>query len=177
LRKVKLKVLLEMLLLVLVVVVSGSAYGRDGCSLQGSWIGFHDWPDGDELVYFIAQITGKDESHGNTIIDFPGFDATLGRMFPTAVGNSDSRGIWERIDGNTFAHTAVSFAVDADGNGLYIMKLSNVDNLADDCNVSHVTDGTLEFYWPWDNPFDPTADPFYGPIPARDHDMYRMHVE
>lgn len=173
----KLKVLLRALLLALLAVVSGNIYGKDGCSLQGSWIGFHDWPGGDELVYFIAQITGKDESHGNTLIDYPGFDATLGGMFPTAVGNTDARGVWERIGGNTFAHTAVLFAVDAGGDALFILKLSNVDNLVNDCNLSHITDGKMELYWPWDNPFDPAVDPFFGPIPAGDHDMYRMHIE
>lgn len=175
----KLRVLLGILLLALSAVVGGSAFGKsgEGCSLQGSWIGFHDWPGGDGLMYFIAQVTGKDESHGTTIIDYPGFDATLGGMFSNAVGTTDARGVWERMDGFTFAHTAVVLAVDADGNGLYIAKLSNLDNLADDCTVSHITDGKMAFYWPWDNPFDPTVDPFFGPIPARDHDMYRMHVE
>jgi hypothetical protein len=173
----KRKVLLELLLLALLVMLGGSAYGKGGCSLQGSWILFHDWPGGDGLMYSIAQITGKDESHGTTVIDNPGFDATLGGMFTTAVRSTDGRGVWKRMDGYTFAHTAVLLAVDADGNGLYIAKLSNVDNLADDCNVSHVTDGTFNFYWPWQNPFDPTAEPFYGPVPARDHDMYRIHVE
>jgi len=173
----KRKAPLELLLLVLLVVVSGSAFGKSGCSLQGSWIGFQDWPGGDGNMFFIAQIAGKDESHGTTIVDTPGFDATLGGMFTTAVGNTDARGVWKRIDGYTFAHTAVLLAVDAGGNGLYIAKLSNVDNLADDCNVSHITDGTYNFYWPWQNPFDPTADPFFGPVPARDHDMYRMYVE
>ena len=175
----KLKILLGVVMLALSAVASGSAFGKneDGCSLQGSWFGFHDWPGGDGLVYFISQVTGKNESHGNTIIDYPGFDLTLTGMFPTAVSGSKARGVWERIDGYTFAHTAVVFAVDAGGNALYIMKLSNVANLVDDCNVDHITDGRMEFYWPWDNPFDPEVDPFYGPIPARDHDAYRMHVE
>jgi len=174
----KRKVLLELLLLALLVVVSGSAFGKgNGCSPQGSWFGFHDWPGGDGLIYFISQVTGKDESHGNTLIDSPGFDLTLGGMFSSAVNSTNARGVWERLGEHTFAHTAILFAVDADGYALYTAKLSNVGTIEDDCNVKHITNGTYEFYWPWQNPFDPTADPFYGPIPARDHDAYRMHVE
>ena len=117
-------------------------------------------------MFFISQVMGKSESHGNSIIDPPGFDFTLSGMFPAAVSASNARGVWERIGGNTFAHTAVLFAVDAGGDALFILKLSNVDNLVNDCNLSHITDGKMELYWPWDNPFDPAVDPFFGPIPA-----------
>ena len=174
----KLKVLLGLLLLALSAVASGSAQGKgNDCSSQGTWFGFHDWPDGDGLIYFISQVTGKDESHGNTLIDYPGFDVTLGGLFLNAVDNTKAWGVWERIGKQTFANTSILIAVDADGNALYTLKLSNRGTFTDDCNVKHITNGTFEFYWPWQNPFDPTADPFHGPIPARDHDAYRMHVE
>ena len=175
----KLKALLGVLLLTLSAVVGGSAFGKNdgGCSSQGSWYGFHDWPGGDGLIFFTSQVTGKDESHGITMIDYPGFDATLGGLFTAAVGNTDARGVWKRIGEHTFAQTSILFAVDADGNALYTAKLSNVGTFADDCNVKHISNGTFEFYWPWDNPFDPAVEPFHGPVPARDHDAYRMHVE
>jgi len=172
----KLKVLLGIVLLAVSAAASGSAHGK-GCSPQGTWFGFHDWLGGDGLIYFISQVTGKDQSHGETLVDSPGFDLTLGGMFSNAVNVSKARGVWERIGEQTFAQTSILFAVDADGNALYTGKLSSIGTFEDDCDVKRIKNGAYDFYWPWQNPFDPTADPFLGPIPARDHDAYRMHVE
>lgn len=143
---------------------------QEGCQFQGSWIGYNE-----SGAYWVSTADGQSSSSGTYKLESPGFDATLGGMFSTASGGSVFRGMWERIDDHTFGVTVVGLVVDNLGNTLYIIKLSGIDTLSMDC-ASMSIHSTIEFFFGNEDPFDPTATPFYTAY-SPPHLGYRMRVD
>lgn len=146
--------------------VAGS---EKGCKLNGSWIGYSD-----SGAWWMASPTGQNAKHGINVLDVPGFDFTLGGAFPV-VNSSHLRGVWERTGGNTFAYTVIGFAVDSNGDALYISKLTGTETILEGCDVMFLEHTTLQIYAPDADPFsdDPMLEPMYFP----DHYGFRMQVD
>lgn len=161
-------------ILILSLAVPATADGgKQGCSVVGSWIGITDG-----VVDWMATNEGSTINSGTVTLHVTGFDTTLGGMVPTAAkGPVILRGNWERVGRNRSFITAVGLATDADGNTVYVAKLTGYRTMLDDCNTLRVEEGlTLSLYAPTQNPFDSSEPPFaaqqfpemYG---------YRMPVE
>ena len=148
-----------------VIFAATTAWGKDGCNLQGSWIGI----DGAVLV---VAYDGQSSSSGTAIEEVP----TLVPYFPPiclGVRASSLRGVWQRTGGNTFSYTQVGYAIDENNNVACIIKNSGNKTLTEDCNLMTV-ESTLEIFGPGDNPFvDP---PIFG-MPIDTVYAYRMSVD
>lgn len=155
--------------LLLMAPIPATAGNGQGCKLNGSWIGFNETG-----AWWMASPTGQNASHGITVLDVPGFDFTLEGAFPVE-NSSQLRGVWERTGGNTFAYTVIGFAVDSNGEALYISKLTGTETILQGCDVMFLEHTTLQIYAPDADPFsdDPILEPKYFP----DHYGFRMHVD
>ena len=136
-----------------VVFMAASAVAADmpknGCTLQGSWMGTGS-------IKLLTTYNGLSASSGTIIEELPGFDMTLGGLFPTAVQGTTLRGTWQRTGGNTFVYTQVGYGLDAAGNIVWIGKNSGNKTLSDDCDVMTI-ESNLEVFLPEVNPFDGVA--------------------
>ncbi|NND57228.1 MAG: hypothetical protein HKN57_08240 [Xanthomonadales bacterium] len=156
-------------ILLLIAPVPVAADNGHGCKLNGSWIGYSD-----SGAWWMASPTGQNASHGINVLDVPGFDFTLEGAFP-AVNSSQLRGVWERTGGNTFAYTVIGFAVDSNGDALYISKLSGTETILEGCDVMFLENTTLQIYAPNADPF--SDDPILDPMDFPNHYGFRMHVD
>ena len=135
-----------------------------GCNLIGSWYGYSD-----NYLAWVSTASGQSASSGTYVLEFPGFVDTLAG----AVRMSAARGTWERLDGSTFAGTALALAVDSNGLALHVIKVSAVNALSADCNTMFITN-SIEFFYGYQDPFE--DDPYYV-IPPYTHTGFRMHTD
>lgn len=150
----------------------------EGCKLLGSWVGYQNETG---YAWWMSTASGQNASAGTLVLEVPGFDVTFPvgeppvATFPDAVKVTDLRGTWVRTDGNSFAYTALSIVVDANGVPQYISKLSGTETLMDECNTMFLENTALELFLPSMDPFE--DDPIIGPVPFPDHYGYRMKVD
>src|SRR5512144_2750922 len=115
----------------ILVTVAQDAAAENGCSPIGTWATDPD-VELDELnnepPAWIGTITGPSSSSGTVVTDVPHWPnltfidpATGEPAFPSAVRISALRGVWERTGGNTFAFTQIGWAVDAEGDSVYVV--------------------------------------------------------
>jgi len=157
--------------LILAVPLTGSAEEQSnaqGCSILGSWIGYNELG-----AAWMSTAIGQRTSSGTYILEYPGFDATLNNTYPQAVRVPPARGTWERTGGNTIAFTVIAFGVDANGQTVYIGKISGRDTLSENCSRLNVS-STLEVFLPTQNPFQDA--PLFA-VPPVPHYGYRMRVD
>ena len=151
------------------LAISGGAIAANdekGCTIQGTWFGVVDL-DTKLLSGWSVTATGKSNSHGVNVLEFPTFDYTLGGAFPEAVKAWANRGVWRRVDGNTFDYSFMSIAVDAGNMPVWMARVSGTSTLSDDCMTEEIS-ATMDIYLPWMSPFlhDPidsmVLPPHYG---------------
>ncbi len=148
------------------------ALDKRGCSLIGSWYGYNGLEP--TVPTWMTTVSGQSESSGAIVLELFSFDGTFGGAFPV-VKNTLLRGIWERLDGNSFRITVLGAGVGADGNTITLGRFDAVDVLSDDCNTITVTKSVLNVFYP------ANVDPFTGtplfPVPLPDHMGYRMRFQ
>jgi uncharacterized membrane protein YhdT len=163
--------LLVVLLLGFAVPSAALAGGKKGCSNLGTWFGvspiFIDptlplpenpppppplpWPEL-YLTGWSVTVTGKSNSEGTNLFEYPSFDATLKGFFVDAVRIGNMRGNWKRTGGNTFDYTFMGFGYNAWNVPLYIAKISGQVELLEDCQYQKTT-AIMEVFSPADKPF------------------------
>jgi hypothetical protein len=158
-----------LLLTVAPAALADSKGDPGGCNFPGSWIGY----GANGVAAWMSTAAGLTASSGTYTLDIPGFDATLTGMFPDAVTATTLRGTWVRTGGNTIAFTVVGLAVDAEGETVWIGKLSGTDTISDSCSSIHIRN-TLEVFVAGQDPFNDST-PYVIPLP--EHDGYRMRVD
>ena len=161
--------------------------GQKGCSNLGTWFGVAPfppvapqdltappWPD-TFLTGWSVTVTGKSNSEGTNLFEFPTFDPDFTGLTPNLNGvpYSDAerigsmRGNWKRTGGNTFDYTFMGFAYDENNMPVYIAKISGQVTLINNCEYQYTT-ALMEVFLPYADPFlDPPDDivplgVFYG---------------
>jgi len=162
--------------------VASAGFWSWGCPYQGTWFGVME--NSPALAGWMVTVEGKSHFYGTNNLEFTAtaFDPRLpdpvtgAFAFPNAVQATTMRGNWMRTGYNTFVYTTTGFALNADGNPEYIVKLSGHIKLRKDCN-SNVITGTLEIFFPWTmkNPFIDKPD--LEPIPIENVYGYRAFVD
>jgi len=71
---------------------------------------------------------------GPVATEDPSESATLNGVFPEALRMTGLQGVWERVDGRTFAYTLIGMGVDAAGHAVWINKKSGYATLSADCS-------------------------------------------
>jgi len=157
--------------------------GKKGCSNLGTWFGVSPVPPDDQpstevwappwddiyLTGWSVTVTGKSNSEGTNLFEYPNFDATLGGTFSDAARIGSMRGNWKRTGGNTFDYTFMGFGYGASNMPLYIAKISGQVELIEDCQYQKTT-AIMEVFFPNMRPFQDAPYPemvielgeFYG---------------
>lgn len=146
------------------------------CGFSGSWLGYA--PNTAKALVWMGEVSGASNASGTLTTEDPSESATLNGFFPDAVRMTALRGVWERIDGRTFAYTLIGMGVGADGHVVWINKKSGYATLSTDCREMTVV-GVQQAYMPGQDPYagvpvktyglaDRTAKrmPVYSPYPA-----------
>ena len=141
---------------------ASSASGADGprCSFNGSWLGYA--PNTGGALVWTSEVSGSSLASGTLVMEDPSQSPTLNGQFEDAVRMTSLHGVWERIDGRTYAYTLISMGVDADGNSVWINKKSGYATLSTDCREMTVV-GVQQVYLP-------AQDPYTG-IPVRTYGL------
>ena len=144
---------------------ASSASGADGprCSFNGSWLGYAPHTAG-ELVW-MSEVSGASLASGTLVMEDPSQSPSLNGQFEDAVRMTSLHGVWERIDGRTYAYTLISMGVDADGNSVWINKKSGYATLSTDCREMTVV-GVQQVYLPAQDPYTGLPVHTYG-LPDR----------
>jgi len=132
------------------------------CSYQGSWISSPDW---------LSTIAGQSQDSGTFVLDFPGFDSTLGGTFSSAVKHSVVRGSWDRRSGNTVHWVGIFYAEDEAGQTVWIGKLRGFSKVQRDCVSEYITNTYLDVFPSTANPLSDTPT---ATVPFPDHYGYRI---
>jgi hypothetical protein len=155
-------------ILLLGLATSGAAIAGDagkGCQIQGTWFGVNNLDD-KLLAGWVVTATGKSANHGVNVFEFPTYDLTFGGTY-SVVDGSANRGVWKRINGNTFEYSFMTILVDEERAPVYYLRVSGQSTLSADCMSETIT-AVMDFYLPNMSPFeDPpamsvTLDPHYG---------------
>lgn len=145
--------------------------GQKGCSNLGTWFGVSPFPldptlpppeipppapplpwNDLYLTGWSVTVTGKSNSEGTNLFEYPNFDATLKGNFEEAVRIGSMRGNWKRTGGNTFDYTFMGFGYNASNVPLYIAKISGQVELIEKCQYQKTT-AIMEVFWPNMRPF------------------------
>lgn len=129
-----------------------------GCSIIGTFATAPDteFDESTETPPWITTATGLSAASGTIVTDVPHWPnlsfvnpATGEPMFPNAVRMTELKGVWERTGGNTIAFTQIGWAVDADGDAVYVVRNSGRTTLTDGCNTE-IVESTMEWLMPGD---------------------------
>jgi hypothetical protein len=129
--------------------------GSGVCTLDGAWFGATPaWGLTWTVVY-------DSDSHwtGPLSLRFIGGDPTLGGFFPDVRSLSGTTGTWVRTGRRTFDYTMIHYGL-AEGGQQPVFLLKNTGSVVvtGDCDGLDITNHTLAFYDPTQDPFD--DDPF-----------------
>ena len=124
--------------------------GNKQCSIHGTWFGVdslaNKMPTG-----WVVTATGQSAHRGVNVFEFKTFDSSLFGL-PEADDMSADRGVWKRLNGNTFAYSFMAVAVDETNAILYTARVSGEATLSSDCMSEEIT-ALLEVFWPGNSPF------------------------
>ena len=150
------------------LAISGPALAADGgkgCKNTGTWFGVNNLEDKIPTGWVVTA-TGQSANHGVTVFEFKTFNSAMFGL-PEPHDMSADRGVWKRLEGNTFAYSFMAVAVDESNTMLYMARVSGEAKLSEDCMSEEIT-ALLEIFWPGNSPFVGTADlawqlpPHYG---------------
>ena len=145
-------------ILVLGLAIPGAAFAGDagkGCKNTGTWFGVDNLEDKIPTGW-MATVTGQSADHGVNAFEYPTFNSALFGL-PDAHGMSADRGVWQRLDGDTFAYSFMGIAVDENNITLYLLRVSGEVTVSSDCMSEEIT-ALLEIFWPGNSPFVGEAD-------------------
>ena len=138
----------------------GGNPGNGVCTLDGAWFGVTpDWGLTWTVVY-------DSDSHwtGPLSLRFIGGDPTLGGAFPDVVSLSGTTGTWVRTGRRTFDYTMIHWGLSEGGQQpVFIMKATGSVVVTGTCDGLDITNHTLAFYEPTQDPFG-DDDPLFGCI-------------
>lgn len=138
--------------------LGGGNPGNGVCTLDGAWFGVTPyWGLTWTSVY-------DSDSHwtGPLSLMFIGGDPTLGGAFPDVVSLSGTTGTWVRTGRRTFEYTMIHWGLGEGGQQpIFIMKASGSVVVSGECDELEVTNHSLAFYEPTQDPFGDDA-PFFG---------------
>jgi hypothetical protein len=138
--------------------LGGGNPGNGVCRLDGAWFGVTPyWGLTWTSVY-------DSDSHwtGPLSLMFIGGDPTLGGAFPDVVSLSGTTGTWVRTGRRTFEYTMIHWGLGEGGQQpIFIMKASGSVVVTGECDELEVTNHSLAFYEPTQDPFGDDA-PFFG---------------
>lgn len=131
--------------------------GNGVCTLDGAWFGVTpDWGLTWTVVY-------DSDSHwtGPLSLRFIGGDPTLGGAFPDVVSLSGTTGTWMRTGRRAFEYTMIHWGLSEGGQQpVVIMKASGTVIVTGECDELEITNHTLAFYEPTQDPFGDDAPLF-----------------
>lgn len=139
------------------LAIPGAAFAGgngNGCSIQGTWFGVQDLEDKVPSGWVVTAV-GQSQNHGFNVLEFPTYDSSFGGIFPV-LHHSANRGVWERINGNTFRYSFMSIlAGEVDGVRfpLYYVRVSGTATLSNDCMSEEIT-SVMEFFPGATSPFE-----------------------
>ena len=131
--------------------------GNGVCTLDGAWYGVTPyWGLTWTAIY-------DSDSHwtGSVSLSFIGGDPSLNGAFPDVVSLSETIGTWVRTGRRSFDYTMVHYGLSAGGQDpplntqqpIFLLKNTGSFVVTGDCDQLEITNTSLEFY-------DPIQDPF-----------------
>lgn len=145
-------------ILALGIAVSATANAGDGgkgCKNTGTWFGVNNLEEKTPTGWMVTA-TGQSADHGVTVFEYKTFNGALLGL-PAEHDSSAHRGVWKRLNGNTFAYSFMAIAVGDTHEPLYLARVSGEAKLSSDCMSEEIT-ALLEIFWPGNSPFDGVAD-------------------
>ncbi len=132
----------------------------------------------DEIPAWMTTTSGRSASSGIMTTDVPHWpNITLYGNLPNAVRMTTLRGAWTRTGGNTSAFTQIGWALDANGDAVYVIRQSGRGTTTEGCNKLTI-EATIEFFWPpstfpdgapiwteWEDPMDAYRVAITPPVP------------
>jgi hypothetical protein len=175
---------MKALLLILVMLMAWpTVYANDNdsgsgmsCSYIGSWFGYNASED----IAWTSQAVGPNRSGGTMLLELPGFDVTFGGVHDIANYTGNLKGVWKKTGRSTFSYAGYSFATNADGEAVWVIRLTGDVAVVGDCDVLEVSNTWMSIYL-----VDPATDPIpvwmrnpdIGPLPFAPHNGYRVELE
>ncbi len=136
--------------------------GQGVCTLEGAWYGVTPyWGLTWTAIY-------NSDSHwtGSMSLSFIGGDPSLGGAYPDVVSLSETIGTWVRTGRRSFDYTMVHYGLSAAGLDpedpeetqdpilpIFLLKNTGSFIVTGDCDQLEITNTTLEFYDPMQDPF------------------------
>ena len=124
--------------------------GQGVCTLDGAWYGVTPyWGLTWTAIY-------DSDSHwtGSMSLRFIGGDPTLGGFFPDVESLSETIGTWVRTGRRSFDYTMVHYGLEEDGQTpVFLLKSTGSFVVTGDCDQVEITNTSLEFYDPMQDPF------------------------
>lgn len=153
--------------------IATNAVAQENCSIIGTYATAPGPFTEEETPAWMTTTSGQSSSSGTMTTDVPHWPSiTLFGAFPNAVRMTTLRGVWKKTGGNTSVFTQIGWALDAQGDAVYVVRQSGRGTLTDGCNKLTI-EATLEFFYP------PMAYPDGDPVAVEYEDAmdaYRLGV-
>lgn len=156
-------------------VATTTAVAEENCNIIGTYATAPGPFTEEQTPAWMTTTSGQSSASGTMTTDVPHWPSiTLYGAFPGAVRMTTLRGVWERTGGNTSAFTQVGWALDADGDAVYVVRQSGRGTLTDGCNKLTI-EATIEFFFPgvdlpvwieWEPPMDAYRVTVSEPVPV-----------